>query len=168
MQENHSQFHYVMKQGIWTLIGFGAMFVMMRFDYQLLNRAWIVYGLLLRHNRLAACGVRFSARQRSAALDQVAAAFRCSRPKLAKLSLAIFVAYFIQRRAGEEQSFWKTFLPCMFVLGIVAALVVKEPDLGNGADARDHRVHDVLCGRRAAAAHADTRRCRRCCSLARC
>src|SRR5512133_1867736 len=32
VQENHSQFHYVLKQGIWTLIGFGAMFVMMRFD----------------------------------------------------------------------------------------------------------------------------------------
>jgi cell division protein FtsW len=47
VQENHSQFHYVLKQGIWTLIGFGAMFVMMRFDYQRLNRGWIVYGLLL-------------------------------------------------------------------------------------------------------------------------
>src|SRR5205085_4046272 len=49
---------------------------------------------------------------------------------VAKLSLAMFLAYFFERRAGEEQSFWKTFLPCMFALGIVAGLVVKEPDLG--------------------------------------
>ena len=30
LQENHNQFYYVMKQGIWTLIGFGAMFVTMQ------------------------------------------------------------------------------------------------------------------------------------------
>ena len=47
LQESHSQFYYVLKQGVWTFIGFGAMFVMMRLDYQLLNRAWIVYALLL-------------------------------------------------------------------------------------------------------------------------
>src|ERR1044072_3849085 len=47
VQENHSQFHYVIKQGVWTIIGFVVMFLAMRFDYRQLNRAWIVYGLLL-------------------------------------------------------------------------------------------------------------------------
>src|SRR5258707_12363817 len=42
--ENHSQFHYVIKQGIWTMQGIGAMFVAMRFNYQRLNRRWIEYG----------------------------------------------------------------------------------------------------------------------------
>jgi cell division protein FtsW len=46
-QENHSQFHYVAKQTLWTSIGFVVMFAAMRFDYQLLNRRWIIYGLLL-------------------------------------------------------------------------------------------------------------------------
>src|SRR6266545_4633397 len=31
IQENHSQFHYVIKQGVWTLIGFAALFLAMRF-----------------------------------------------------------------------------------------------------------------------------------------
>jgi len=47
LQENHSQFHYVIKQSIWTMIGFAAMFLAMRFDYQRLNRRWIVFGFLL-------------------------------------------------------------------------------------------------------------------------
>src|SRR5260370_39900041 len=47
LQENHSQFYYVIKQGVWTMIGFAVMFAAMRFDYQRLNRRWIVYGLLL-------------------------------------------------------------------------------------------------------------------------
>src|SRR5437660_10206924 len=45
-QENHSQFHYVIKQTVWTSIGFVAMFAAMRFDYQRLNGRWIGYGLL--------------------------------------------------------------------------------------------------------------------------
>ncbi|HEX6190352.1 MAG TPA: putative lipid II flippase FtsW [Pyrinomonadaceae bacterium] len=129
VQENHSQFHYVMKQGIWTLIGFGAMFVMMRFDYQLLNRAWIVYGLLFVTIVLLVAVFAFPAINGARRWIKFSG-FSAQPSELAKLSLAIFVAYFIQRRAGEEQSFWKTFLPCLFVLGIVAALVVKQPDLG--------------------------------------
>ena len=129
VQENHSQFHYVMKQGIWTLIGFGAMFVMMRFDYQLLNRAWIVYGLLFVTIVLLLAVFAFPA-VNGARRWIKGSGFSMQPSELAKLSLAIFVAYFIQRRAGEEQSFWKTFLPCLFVLGIVAALVLKQPDLG--------------------------------------
>lgn len=129
VQENHSQFHYVMKQGIWTLIGFGAMFVMMRFDYQLLNRPWIVYGLLFVTIVLLLAVFAFPA-VNGARRWIKGSGFSMQPSELAKLSLAIFVAYFIQRRAGEEQSFWKTFLPCLFVLGIVAALVLKQPDLG--------------------------------------
>ena len=131
VQENHSQFHYVVKQGIWTLIGFGAMFVMMRFDYQLLNRAWIVYGLLFVTIVLLLAVFAFPAINGARRWIKLSG-FSMQPSELAKLSLAIFVAYFIQRRAGEEQSFWKTFLPCLFVLGIVAALVLKEPDLGTG------------------------------------
>src|SRR5258707_12584272 len=50
--------------------------------------------------------------------------------EIAKLALVIFLAYFLERRAGEEESFWKTFLPCMIPLGVLAGLDVKKPDLG--------------------------------------
>ena len=143
VQENHSQFHYVMKQGIWTLIGFGAMFVMMRFDYQLLNRAWIVYGLLLVTIVLLLAVFAFPPINGARRWIKFSG-FSMQPSELAKLSLAIFVAYFIQRRAGEEESFWKTFLPCMFVLGIVAGARGQGTRSRHGADACDHRLHDVL------------------------
>src|SRR6185436_19799684 len=129
IQENHSQFHYVVKQGIWTLIGFGAMFVMMRFDYQFLNRAWIVYGLLALTILLLLAVFAFPPVNGARRWIKLSG-FSIQPSELAKLSLAIFIAYFIERRAGEEQSFWKTFLPCMFILAIIAGLIVKEPDLG--------------------------------------
>jgi cell division protein FtsW len=42
----------------------------------------------------------------------------------------MFLARFLERRAGDEGSFFRTFLPCALVLGVLAGLVIKEPDLG--------------------------------------
>src|SRR3989454_8805861 len=128
-QEGHSQFHYVTKQALWAMIGFAAMFVTMRFDYQRLNRRWIVYGSLLL--TVALLGAVFAFSPVNGARRWIKFnGFSVQPSEIAKLSLALFLAYFLGRRAGEEHLFWKTFLPCMIVLGILAGLVVKEPDLG--------------------------------------
>jgi cell division protein FtsW len=50
--------------------------------------------------------------------------------EISKLALAIFLARFLERRAGEEASFWRTFLPSVALTGLLALLVVAEPDLG--------------------------------------
>jgi cell division protein FtsW len=129
VQENHGQFHYVIKQSVWTMIGFGVMFLAMRFDYQRLNRAWIVCGLLLLTIVLLVAVFAFPPVNGARRWIKLSG-FSAQPSEVAKLSLAIFLAYFLERRAGQEDSFWKTFLPCMIVLGVVAGLVVKEPDLG--------------------------------------
>jgi cell division protein FtsW len=46
------------------------------------------------------------------------------------LTLAIFLARLLERRAGEEQRFWRTFAPCVTVTGLLVVLVAGEPDLG--------------------------------------
>ncbi|MGH9908936.1 MAG: FtsW/RodA/SpoVE family cell cycle protein, partial [Pyrinomonadaceae bacterium] len=56
--------------------------------------------------------------------------FSIQPSELAKVSLVIFLAYFLEKRAGEEGRFWTTFMPCASVTAILAALVVVEPDLG--------------------------------------
>jgi len=129
VQENHGQFHYVIKQSVWMMIGFGALFLAMRFDYQRLNRAWIVYGLLLLTIFLLVAVFAFPPVNGARRWIKLSG-FSAQPSEVAKLSLALFLAYFLERRAGQEDSFWKTFLPCMIVLGVVAGLVVKEPDLG--------------------------------------
>src|SRR5258708_21881046 len=127
--ENHSQFHYVIKQGIWTMLGFGAMFIAMRFDYQRLKRRWIVYGALLLTIFLLLAVFAFS--PVNGARRWIKFGGMSAQPsEIAKLALAIFLAYFLEKRAGLEDSFWKTFLPCMIPLAVLAGLVAKEPDLG--------------------------------------
>ena len=129
LQENHGQFYYVIKQGTWTLIGFVVMFLAMRFDYQRLNRRWIVYGALLVTVLLLLSVFAFSPVNGARRWIKFGG-FSAQPSELAKLSLAIFLAYFLAKRVGQEGSFWKTFLPCMIPLAVLAGLVVKEPDLG--------------------------------------
>jgi len=128
-QENHSQFFYLTKQALWTSIGLGAMFVAMNFDYQKLNRRWIVYGLLLVTVLLlvAVFGFRpINGARRWIRLSS----FSLQPSEVAKLALVLFLARFLGRRAGDEASFFRTFIPCMLVIGLLAGLVIKEPDLG--------------------------------------
>ena len=128
-QENHSQFHYLIKQGLWTTIGLAVMFVAMNFDYQKLNRRWIVYGLLLVTVLLLL--VVFGFRPINGARRWIRfSSFSLQPSEIAKLSLAIFLARFLERRAGDEASFFRTFIPAMLVIGLLAGLVIKEPDLG--------------------------------------
>jgi cell division protein FtsW len=129
LQENRSQFHYVIKQTVWTLIGFIAMFLAMRFDYQRLRNRWLVYGLLLL-TALALIAVFAFPPVNGARRWIKFAGFSAQPSEAAKLSLAMFLAYFFERRAGHEGSFWKTFLPAIVVAGVLAGFVVKEPDLG--------------------------------------
>lgn len=128
-QENHSQFHYVAKQTLWTSIGFAVMFVAMRLDYQQLNSRWIVYGLLLLTVVLLVAVFGFSPVNGARRWIKLKG-FSLQPSEIAKLSLALFLARFLEKRAGDETSFWRTFLPCFLVLGVIAGLVAKEPDLG--------------------------------------
>src|SRR5436190_2126333 len=128
-QENHSQFFYLTKQGLWTSIGLVAMFVAMNFDYQKLNRRWIVYGLLLVTALLLLAVFGF--RPINGARRWIRfSSFSIQPSEIAKLTLVIFLARFLERRAGDEASFFRTFLPCAMVLSLLAGLVIKEPDLG--------------------------------------
>jgi cell division protein FtsW len=127
--ENGNQYYYVIKQGIWTAVGFAAMLGAMQFDYQRLRDRRIVYGLLGLTALLLLAVFAFP-RINGAHRWIRFAGFSVQPSELSKLALAIFLAYFLEKRAGEEGSLWRTFVPCMAVTGVLAALVLKEPDLG--------------------------------------
>jgi cell division protein FtsW len=128
-EQNNNQYYYVVKQVIWTAIGFGAMLLMMQFDYQRLRDKRIVYGLLGLTVVLLIAVFGFSATNGAHRWLKLKA-FSVQPSELSKLALAIFLAYFLEKRAGEEGSLWRTFVPCMAVTGVLAALILKEPDLG--------------------------------------
>lgn len=129
MQENGNPYHYVIKQGIWTAIGFGAMLVAMQVDYQHLRNRRLIIGLLTVTVVMLLAVFAFP-RINGAHRWIKLAGFSIQPSEAAKLVLAIFLAYFLEKRAGEEGAFWKTFVPCVAVTGTLAVLIVAQPDLG--------------------------------------
>jgi cell division protein FtsW len=128
-EENHNQYYYVVKQGIWTAIGFGAMLGAMQFNYQLLRNRRVVYALL-GVTAVLLLGVFAFPRINGAHRWIKFAGFSVQPSELSKLAVTIFLAYFLEKRAGEEGSFWRTFVPSVAVTGMFALLIVAEPDLG--------------------------------------
>jgi cell division protein FtsW len=128
-RESGSQFYYVIKQGVWVAIGFVVMLLAMQFNYQLLKSKHIVYGLLILSTITLFSVFAFST-SNGAHRWMKFPGFSVQPSEISKLALVIFLAYFLEKRAGEESDFWRTFLPCGLVTAWFAALVVIEPDLG--------------------------------------
>ena len=127
--ENHSHFYYVKKQAIWTAMGFVAMLIAMQFDYNRLRDRRIVYGLLMLTASMLIVVFAFSPVNGARRWIKFSG-FSVQPSEISKLALAIFLAYFLERRAGEERDFWRTFIPCGVATALLAVLVVAEPDLG--------------------------------------
>ena len=128
-RENGNQFYYVIKQGIWTGIGLVVMLAAMQFDYVRLKDKRIVYGLLLLTTLMLLAVFAFPSINGARRWIKLSK-FSIQPSEVSKLSLVIFLAYFLERRAGEMTSFWSTFVPCVVVTGTLAVLIVAEPDLG--------------------------------------
>lgn len=128
-KENGNQFHYVLKQGVWVAIGFVVMLLAMQFNYQQLKNRRIVYSLLILCTIGLVSVFGFSSVNGAHRWIKLPGA-NLQPSEISKLSLIIFLAYFLEKRAGEEGDFWRTFVPCGVVTGFLAALVVIEPDFG--------------------------------------
>jgi cell division protein FtsW len=128
--ENHNQYFYVARQGVWTIIGLLAMWVGMRFDYGRLRNEKLAFGLLALTLVLLVAVYAFPPINGARRWIRFAGFFSLQPSEMSKLALAIFLARFLERRAGREGEFWATFVPAVFVTGVLALLIVAEPDLG--------------------------------------
>ena len=128
--ENHGQFLLRNQAGDLDRDRFViAMLVAMQFDYNRLRDRRIVYGLLLLTVFLLLAVFAFSPMNGARRWIKFSG-FSIQPSEISKLALAIFLAYFLEKRAGEEREFWRTFVPCGMVTALLAALIVVEPDFG--------------------------------------
>ena len=128
-EKNHTQYYYVVRQGGWTIIGLCAMWAGMRFDYGRLRNEKLAFGLLGLTLVLLVAVFAFPPINGARRWIRLAG-FSLQPSEISKLALAIFLARFLERRAGREGEFWATFVPAVFVTGVLALLIVAEPDLG--------------------------------------
>lgn len=129
MEKNGTQYYYVIKQAIWTALGFLLMLVAMNVDYRRWRDKRLI-GIALIITTLGLMAVFGFGRINGAHRWIKLFGFSAQPSELAKLVLAVFLAYFLEKRGEQVTSFWTTFLPCGIVTAVLAGLILIEPDLG--------------------------------------
>ncbi len=122
--------YYLVQQSAWVAAGLLGMLVVARIDYHRYRRlalpALIVAVLLLVAVLVPGLGTRVGGASRWLRITS----FVGVQPaELAKLALVVYLAFWLGRHRERVQSVAVT-LPFLLLTGLVAGLVVAEPDLG--------------------------------------
>ena len=125
-----NQFYFLIKQGISASIGLTVMLVLTRVDYHLL-RALSVPGLVIAVVLLAAVlipgvGSEVYGAQRWLPLGT----FQLQPSELAKLALIIYISHWLTTKREQVSDFAYGLMPFSVLMGIIVALLMKQPDMG--------------------------------------
>ncbi len=128
-QHDGDHYFYVKRQVMWTVAGLALMLAASQTDYTILKRRGVVFALL---------GITWVALIAVFAFSPTNGARRWIKlpgmslqpSEFSKLVLAVFLAWLLERRAGEEGSILRTLVPALGVTSLLILLVAAEPDLG--------------------------------------
>ncbi len=128
---SRSPHRFLISQIIWATVGLIAMARLRRVDYHFYAQPKFVYGFL---------GVCFVLLLAVFLFAPINGAHRWIHFKgvsgqpseLVKIGLVLFLAWFLSEREqdGELDDFWATVAPASVVVGLMAVLILREPDLG--------------------------------------
>lgn len=127
----HDPYFFLKKQLFWAVLGAGALWVALRVDYRLLDKAvlplLIVAGVLLVLVLVPPFGQAINGTRRWIRFGPVS----FQPAELAKLALVLYLAAFLAKRRGDLAEFRTGAAPALAVAGLLAGLVLVQPDLGN-------------------------------------
>lgn len=124
-----TQFAYFYKQLIFTIAGLAIMVVAAKVDYRWYQSPWFVYGLIAVTAILLVSVFAFPPVNGARRWIRVGG-FSLQPSELAKITLPLFLAYFLTRNVDRVGSLKETVLPCIAVLALLGGLIFLEPDLG--------------------------------------
>jgi len=127
----HDPLHFLKRQGMWVLLGMGALWAGMLFDYRRLERFVVpllaISFVLLVLVLVPPFGQEINGTRRWLRLGPVS----FQPVELAKLSLLLYLASFLTRREEAMESFTRGLLPLLLMAGAMAGLTLLQPDMGN-------------------------------------
>jgi len=121
--------YFLLRQLAWAGAGLVAVAILMHTDYRRLASPVVIFPalafvLILLIVALFAHPTNYAHRW----LHLGPTSFQPS--ELAKIILTIFLAFFLDLRKGEVNDWKHTLAPILLIAGVMAVLVLKEPDLG--------------------------------------
>jgi cell division protein FtsW len=127
----HDPYFFLKRQVFWAALGCGALWVALRTDYRRLEPLvlplLVLAALLLVLVLVPGLGVSVNGSRRWLRLGPLS----FQPAELAKLALVLYLAAFLARRREALVESWRGLVPPLTVGGILAGLVLLQPDLGN-------------------------------------
>ncbi|PRX31116.1 cell division protein FtsW [Orenia metallireducens] len=130
-QKYDDSFYFLKRQLMWSIVGIGVMIFFMRFDYHQYIK-WapkILLGSIALLILVLIPGIGKSVKGSSRWID-LGPLPPLQVSEIAKVSMVIYMSRFLALKNKEVKNFWKGLVPALFILGIVFALILMEPDLG--------------------------------------
>ncbi len=125
----HDPFLFLKKQFIWAVLGFACLWGAMRLPYRRFEG--LVVPLLVASFLLLALVLVFGQEINGTRRWFRGGPLSFQPVELAKFSLVLYLASFLSRRQELMRSFGQGLLPPLLVAGLMAALTILQPDLGN-------------------------------------
>ena len=125
-----SPYYFVVRQLIAAIFGFAAMIVLMNVDYRRWKHPAVVFGLLSVTTLLLVAVFFLDRNHNTHRWIKLFAGFSLQPSELAKPALILFLAWFLESRTKHMDDWRNTLLPAAAPAVILAALIVKQPDLG--------------------------------------
>ena len=130
ISESGNPFYYLIRDGIWVVIGLGLMCFGMLVDYRFWNKKILILGLLgfcflLLVLVLTPVGSSANDATRWIRLGPIT----IMPGEIAKMGMIFFIAWFCSENTRKIRSFTRGMLPILAVAGVFAVLIVKQPNL---------------------------------------
>jgi len=121
-------YNYFFKQFAFWILGLFVMYKMMGMDYQ--NLRYKGFALIMIAAILL-IAVLFMPSVKGATRWLGWSIFKFQPSEFAKLAIIIYAADFLSRKPENQiKDFWRGFFPIICVLGLIAILILIEPDMG--------------------------------------
>src|SRR5262249_8523456 len=121
--------YFAFKQLVAATLGLAVMFVVMKVDYHVYRNPAVVFSLLAIVVSLLVL-VFFMPAQANTHRWILMPGFSIQPSELGKLALIFFLAFFLEKRESSINDLMFTLVPVGIVVGLVAGLIVIQPDLG--------------------------------------
>ncbi|MEW6410525.1 MAG: putative lipid II flippase FtsW [Nitrospirota bacterium] len=131
MNKYGNPYYFLRNQLMWVAIGLLGMFIGMRLNYTKL-KGTTVFLLILSLILLILVLIPGIGSEINGARRWLRAwSFSFQPIEIAKLSLIIYIAYYIERKEDVIRDFKYGFLPAIVVLTIFQILIMRQPDIGS-------------------------------------
>ena len=130
MSLGQSPYHYLLRHGVYVVLGVGALLGGMWLPYRKLDHARLVVALVVIS--IAALVAVLAMPAAGGARRWFPLGIASIQPsEIAKLVIIVFMAYLLSRKESQVNELWIVPAPAVAVTGVMAALIAVEPDLGS-------------------------------------